>query len=221
MDVFIKYNPNITDRTPVELQSLIGDTISDYNFNNLNKFDGVFRYSQLLTLIDSADRSILNSIIRPYMFKYITSTSDVTKNGVILNFASPIFESGSSTDYTISSSEFEQNGVKYYFGDIPIEGTTNRRVIVYRISDNKNIISVPDAGLIEPAKGRVTLNNFASDTDTQIRISVTPSSLDIAPKRDQLLNIDPQFVNVTAEIDTISTAGSTGSINYTTTSRLR
>lgn len=221
LDVFIKYNPNITDRTPVELQSLIGDTISDYNFNNLNKFDGVFRYSQLLTLIDSADRSILNSIIRPYMFKYITSTPDITKNGVILNFASPIFESGSSTDYTISSSEFEQNGVKYYFGDIPIEGTTNRRVIVYRISDNKNIISVPDAGLIEPAKGRVTLNNFASDTDTQIRISVTPSSLDIAPKRDQLLNIDPQFVNVTAEVDTISTAGSTGSINYTTTSRLR
>ena len=47
LDVDFKYNPNLTDRSSVELQSVVRDTISDYNFNNLNKFDGVFRHSQL------------------------------------------------------------------------------------------------------------------------------------------------------------------------------
>lgn len=221
LDVFLKYNPNITDRTTVEIESLIADTISDYNFNNLNKFDGVFRYSQLLTLIDSADRSILNSIIRPYMFKYITGGTDPNKNGFELTFASPIFESGASTDFTISSTAFLEDGVQKFFGDIPIEGSSNRQVVVYRISDGENIITQADVGIIEPAQGRVTINNFKCDSETQIKISVTPNSLDIAPKRDQLLNISSQFVRVTAEIDSISTAGSSGSINYSTTPRLR
>jgi len=221
LDVFLKYNPNITDRTTVEIESLIADTISDYNFNNLNKFDGVFRYSQLLTLIDSADRSILNSIIRPYMFKYITGGTDPNKNGFELTFASPIFESGASTDFTISSTMFLEDGVQKFFGDIPIEGSSNRQVVVYRISDGENIITQADVGIIEPSQGRVTINNFKCDSETQIKISVTPNSLDIAPKRDQLLNISSQFVRVTAEVDSISTAGSSGSINYSTTPRLR
>jgi hypothetical protein len=221
LDVFLKYNPNITDRTSIEIESLIADTISDYNFNNLNKFDGVFRYSQLLTLIDSADRSILNSIIRPYMFKYITAGTDPNKNGFELTFASPIFESGSSTDFTISSTSFLEDGVQKFFGDIPIEGSSNRQVVVYRVSDGENIITQADVGIIEPSQGKLTINNFKCDSETKIKISVTPNSLDIAPKRDQLLNISSPFVRVTAEIDSISTAGSSGSINYSTTPRLR
>ena len=71
LDVFFKYNPNLTDRSSSDLQSVVRDTISDYNFNNLNKFDGVFRHSQLLKNIDNADPSIQNSTVRPRMFQNI------------------------------------------------------------------------------------------------------------------------------------------------------
>jgi len=80
---------------------------------------------------------------------------------------------------------------------------------------------VNDAGLVNPDKGIITLNNFTSYDTTPIRITVTPNSLDLAPKRDQLIAIDPLRVQITPSVDTISVSGSTGTINYTTPSRLR
>lgn len=221
LDVFFKYNPNLTDRTATALRTVVRDTISDYSFNNLNKFDGVFRYSQLLRAIDNSDRSIINSTIRPYMFQTFTGTAVRSNNNFELNYASPLLQQGDSEKYAITSSAFKVNGVDHYFGDVPLADSENRRVVVYRIEDGENIIVINNAGLVEPAKGRVSLNNFSCDSDTTIKISVVPNTLDIAPKRDQLLSIDQQYVTINPEIDTISTAGSSGSIDYTTSSRLR
>lgn len=221
LDVFFKYNPNLTDRTNVELQGLVRDTISNYNFNNLNKFDGVFRYSQLLKAIDNSDRSILNSTIRPYMFQYINGKVSKTENVFDLTFASGLFESGSEKEYIINSSAFKIGGVDHFFGDKPIAGSSNRTVIIYKVIGGENVTVNNNAGELNVSKGNVKLNSFALDQDTKIKISVIPNSLDIAPKRDQLLNIDQQFVTINAEIDTISTAGASGSIDYTTNSRLR
>ena len=220
LDVAFKYNPNLTDRSSVELQSVVRDTISDYNFNNLNKFDGVFRHSQLTRAIDSADPSILNTMVRPRMFQEITPLNNADNN-FSLTFSSPFYQSGVSTDFVLTSTAFKINNEDHYLGDIPIAGSTNRKVIVYKIVDNVNITVVKDAGDIDVSKGTVTLHSFVPDTTAVIRVTVTPNSLDIAPKRNQLLNIDPGKVIVTAQVDTITTAGSSGSIDYTVNSRLR
>lgn len=221
LDVFFKYNPNLTDRSSVGLQGVVRDTISDYNFNNLNKFDGVFRHSQILKLIDNSDRAILNSTVRPYMFKTISAKANRRNNDFTLSFASPIFDAGSSEDYVISSTAFKINGVDHFFGDKPIDESTNRRVIAYRVVQGKNVTTINDCGIIDPARGVILLNNFEIDADIDIRITVTPNSLDIAPKRDQLLNIDQTYVNIKPEIDTITVAGASGTIDYTTNPRLR
>jgi len=228
IDCFFKYNPNLTDRSSVELQSVVRDTISDYNFNNLNKFDGVFRHSQLTRAIDTADPAVLNTIVRPRMFKYITPVLDANGNMALQNFTltyvGPIYTSQSTSDYTIESSAFglatDPTG-KYYFGDLAISGSTNRKVIIYKIVDNNNVIVNNDAGLIEPAAGKITLNSFRPNDTSRIKITVTPNTLDLAPKRDQLISIDNDFVTITPEIDTIATAGSSGSINYTNTPRFK
>ena len=225
LDVSFKYNPNLTDRSPVELQSVVRDTISDYNFNELNKFDGVFRHSQLLKAIDNADPAIQNSNVRPYMFMNITpnKSSAGLDNNFDLQFTAPFFSSGSSTNFIISSTVFKLNGDEVYFGDIPIENSTDRQVIVYKIVGNQNVTVVNDAGIIDITKGNIKLNNFIPDDDSpnQIRITVVPNSLDLAPKRDQLIAIDPLRVQITPSVDTISVSGSSGTIDYTTTSRMR
>ena len=228
LDVNFKYNPNLTDRSAVELQAVVRDTISDYNFNNLNKFDGVFRHSQLTRAVDNSDPSILNTIIRPRMFKNITPTQDSNGNMELQNFAlsfvGPIYTSSGSTTYTLNSSAFglatDPTG-KYYFGDIAISGSVNRKVIIYKIVDNVNVIVNNDAGLIEPNLGKVTLNSFRPNNTNKIKITLIPNTLDLAPKRDQLISIDNDFVTITPEIDTIATAGSAGSINYTNTTRFK
>lgn len=224
LDVFFKYNPNLTDRTSVELTSVVRDTISDYNFNQLNKFDGVFRHSQITTLIDASDPSIQNSTVRPYMFMTITPSIVENTNNHELKFTSPFYKSGASTDFILTSTAFKlaySGTIDHYFGDIPIVGSENRKVIIYKIVDGVNVTVINGAGTINPDKGIITLNNFtAYNTDT-IRITVTPNSLDLAPKRDQLIAIDSLRVKVTPAVDTIAVSGSTGTINYTTPSRLR
>ena len=221
LDVFFKYNPNLTDRSSVDLQTLAKDVIADYNFNNLNKFDGVFRHSQLLKLLDSADPSILNSTVRPYMFQNISAAAAAASNDHSLTFAAPFYQAGNSTDFILSSSAFLINGVDHFFGDTPIDGSTERKVIIYKLEDNVNIIVEKDVGRINPSKGTITVKGFAIDNATTIRLTLTPNSLDIAPKRNELLTIDPARVTITPQVDTITTAGSSGSIDYAVNSRLR
>ena len=185
----------------------------------------MFRHSQLLKAIDNADPAIQNSNVRPYMFMNITpnKSSAGLDNNFDLQFTAPFFSSGSSTNFIISSTSFKLNGDEVYFGDIPIENSTDRQVIVYKIVGNQNVTVVNDAGLIDITKGNIKLNNFIPDDDSpdNIRITVVPNSLDLAPKRDQLIAIDPLRVQITPSIDTISVSGSSGTIDYTTTSRMR
>src|SRR6056300_703078 len=220
LDVAFKYNPNLTDRSSVELQSVVRDTITDYNFNNLNKFDGVFRHSQLTRAIDNSDPSILNTIIRPRMFQNITPLNNADNN-FSLSFVAPFYQSGDSTTFILSSTAFKINNVDHFFGDVPISGSTNRTVIVYKVVNNTNVTVISQAGLIDVLKGTVTLNNFRPDTTNAIKITILPNSLDLAPKRDQLISIDNNSVVITPEIDTIAVAGSAGSITYNTTSRFK
>jgi hypothetical protein len=221
LDVFFKYNPNLTDRSSSDLQSVVRDTISDYNFNNLNKFDGVFRHSQLLKNIDNSDPSIQNSTVRPRMFQNISATNTIATNTFNLTFTSPFYQSGESTKHIISSTAFKINDVEHFFGDSPISGSTNRTVIVYKVVEGVNVTVIAEAGLIDVDKGTISLNSFAPTADTTIRITVIPNSLDLAPKRDQLLSIENKRVTITPEVDTISVSGSSGSITYSTTPRLK
>tara|TARA_B100000963_G_scaffold116471_1_gene101463 strand:- start:13532 stop:15376 length:1845 start_codon:yes stop_codon:yes gene_type:complete len=220
LDVNFKFNPNLTDRSSVELSSVVRDTITDYNFNNLNKFDGVFRHSQLTRAIDNSDPSILNTIIRPRMFQNITPVNNADNN-FNLSFSSPFFQSGDSTKFLLNSTAFKINNIDHFFGDEPIVGSTKRNVIVYKVVNQQNITVISDAGEIDVENGKITLNKFRPDTTDAIKITVIPNSLDLAPKRDQLISIDNSFVVITPEVDTIATAGSAGSINYKTTSRFK
>ena len=220
LDVFFKYNPNLTDRSSTDLQTVVRDTIKDYNFNNLNKFDGVFRHSELLRKIDNSDPSILNSTVRPRMFQNITPVNNALNN-FDLTFTSPFFQSGNSSTFVLNSTAFKINSEDCFFGDIPIAGSTTRQVIVYKKVAGANVTVIANAGTLDVPNGKVTLNSFQPDTTDVIRLTLTPNSLDLAPKRDQLLTIDDTRVTITPEIDTIAVSGSTGSINYTTTSRFK
>ena len=155
------------------------------------------------------------------MFMNITPSTTNGANNFDLKFTSPFYQSGDSTTFILSSTPFKIAGVDHYFGDVPITGTTDRKVIVYKIVSGNNVTVINDAGLIDVVKGTVTLNNFTPDDTSSIRITVTPNSLDLAPKRDQLISIDSLRVNITPEVDTIAVSGASGTINYTTPSRLR
>ena len=154
------------------------------------------------------------------MFQNITP-SNTAINNFDLTFAAPFFKSGDSTKFVLNSTAFKINNDDHFFGDIPIAGSTSRTVIIYKVVNNQNVTVVNNAGTVDVENGKLTLNNFQPDTTDAIRLTLIPNSLDIAPKRDQLIDIDNLRLTITPEIDTIAVAGSSGSINYSTTSRLK
>ena len=218
LDVFFKYNANLTDSALVELQTLVRQAVIAYNADDLLKFDGVFRHSKLLREIDNAEPSILNSAIRVFMYKEATP-SNTNNNYFNLNFSGPIYQS-SSDSFVLSTNAFLVGGIEHYFRDFVVEGSYDRKIFMIKLV-NGAVEKVKEVGMLYAATGNITISGFITDANTPIRFTVIPNSNDIAPKRNQLLSIDLQEVVVVGENDTIAVAGSSGAVVYTTTSRHR
>ena len=218
LDVFFKYNANLTDRALVELQTLVRQAVIAYNADDLLKFDGVFRHSKLLREIDNAEPSILNSAIRVFMYKEAIPSS-TNNNYFDLNFSGPIYQS-SSDSFVLSTNAFLVGGIEHYFRDFVVEGSYDRKIFMCKLV-NGAVEKVKEVGMLYAATGNITISGFITDATTPIRFTVVPNSNDIAPKRNQLLSIDLQEVVVVGENDTIAVAGSSGAVVYTTTARHR
>ena len=70
----VKYDSNATTKTSDTLKSNIITTLTNFNTNNLQKFDSVFRYSKVSKAIDDTDTSILSNITTLKIRKEFTPT---------------------------------------------------------------------------------------------------------------------------------------------------
>lgn len=221
LQVYFKYDPNLTSLTAGELKQKVIDVVSNYNDSILKKFDGVFRQSQLLSRIDNSDPSILNSTVRVFMQKRFVPTIG-TQTKYELEFSSPLYTTRSNEE-VVSSSAFTLNGFTQFIEDYQPAGSTSadHPLRIYRMVANQKIVSVLDAGVIMPREGKFILNAFNPESfeGNYITITASPDSNDIAPKRNQLLQIDMDQVTVTPEIDTIATGGVVAGIGYRTVPR--
>ena len=220
LEVFFKYDPNLTSLTAGELKNAVIATITNYNDTNLKKFDGVFRASQVTTAIDATNPAILNTIMRVNVQKRLTPTIGSALK-YELSFSSPFSANISIGESVIDSSEFILNGFNHKMQDIATDDTNIRKVQFYRIANNQKIITTEDAGTVDIAQGLVTLASFNPESvvgdNAYITITGTPSSSDLAPKRNQLLQIDLLETTVTPQIDEIATGSVIAGIGYTTT----
>ena len=220
LQVFFKYDPNLTSLTAGELKQKVIDVVSDYNDSILKKFDGVFRQSQLLSRIDNSDASILNSTARVFMQKRFVPTVG-TPSKYELEFSSPLYTTRSN-ETVVTSSAFTLNGFTQFIEDYnPTADTTEHLLRIYRMVANQKIVSVINAGRIVPEEGKFILNSFNPEAfdGSYITITASPDSNDIAPKRNQLLQIDMDAVTVEPQIDTIATGGVVAGIGYQTVPR--
>ena len=221
LEVFFKYDPNLTSLTAGELKDQVIATITNYNNTNLKKFDGVFRASQVTTLVDATNPSILNTIQRVFVQKRLTPVVG-TAQKYTLEFSSPFSSNIATGASVIDSSEFIMNSFNHRMQDIPTTDPNIRTVQLYRISNNQKIITTVDAGTVNIKTGTVTLTNFNPDgglvgSNAYITVTGTPSSNDLAPRRNQLLQIDLLQTVVTPQVDEIATGSVIAGIGYTTT----
>ena len=217
-----KYDKKATAKTSDTLKSEITTAVSNYSTNTLSQFDGVFRYSKLTGLIDDVDNSILSNITTVKMRKEFTPTlSSSTKYDIY--FRNAIYNPHSGHQAVVSSTGFKiaGNNNEMFLDD---DGEGNIR-LYYLVSGIKTVQNATQ-GTIDYSTGQITINslnvasisNIRGVTSTKIEITVTPSSNDIVPVRDQILEIDVSNSIINVSEDTFAGGSSEAGVGYTTTS---
>ena len=222
MTTNFKFDANVTTKTATDLETLVRTTVSNYNSSDLEKFDGVFRFSKMSRLIDTSDTSILSNITTIKMQKTIVPQLN-TLAKYELKFSNALYNphSGhnsamggitSSTGLTIAGETGE-----HFIDD---DGAGNLRAYSLVGGTTRTYLGT-NIGTIDYATGLLTLSsiNITGSTETAgITITTTPSSNDIVPVRNQLIEIDLANLKVTGENDTIESGGASAGTGYTTSS---
>jgi len=211
-----KYNPTVTTKTATDLETLITAAVTTFSDDELEAFESIFRYSKFIKTIDDVDTSILSNITTLTMTQELTPTlSSSAKYTIDFNNALYNPHSGhmailSSTGFTISG-----NANTLYLDD---DGAGNVRTY-YLVGATKTFVDEA-AGTINYISGQILLDSFnitaVSNTSGTITLTVKPSSNDLVPVRNQLLEIDTANMTVTGEADTIASGASNAGTAYVT-----
>ena len=221
----VKYDSRLTTKSAATLKSDVLSTITDYNTNTLQKFDGIFRYSKLLGLIDNTDTSIVSNITTIKIKKTFTPTlSSSTKYNIYFRNAlyNPVSGYNASQGGILESSGFKISGdtTNIYFLDDDGAGNVRR----YRFVSGVRTYANNTQGTINYETGQITLNslniatieNIRGAASTVIELTLKPNSNDIIPVRDQIVEIDLANSLVTVEPDTFIGGSSDAGIGYST-----
>ena len=228
LETTFKYDSSATTKDISTLQTNVINAISSYNTDTLENFTGVFRYSTVGKTIDDADTSILSNITKVKMYKHITPTlNSGLKYTLSFNnaFYNPHSGHNAAAGGIVSSTGFKINddsSTNEHFLDD--DGAGNIRV--YYLSGTTRIYTNSTFGTVDYTTGEIILtsanitsiSNVDGATSTKIRVTTTPSSNDIIPVRNQVLEIDTANSTVVASIDEIESGSSQAGTTYTTTS---
>lgn len=201
----VKFDSTQNALSSTNLTSLVLDTIKNYNDTDLGEFSRYFRYSKLSRLIDTAERSIINSSLNVKMKKEVSIQIGTTSRYEISfsNAIDPITQSRPvshpyNSGNKITSNEFSYNGYTNCFLE------ENGGVIrVYRRS-GVDYVGVPGAGnigTVDYENGKVVLADFTvesfADGGTTLKLIAQPLYRDILPLRTQIITIKDEDINIT------------------------
>ena len=220
LGVTAKYNSTMTEKAKSDIKALVETTVSTFNTNNLQKFDSVFRHSNLLKDIDETDTSILSSTATLKLKRVVTPTLNaITKYTVsfnnavyhpAINWSQTVVE---STGFYLSGNTNEQ-----FIDD---DGNGKLRTF-YLLGGTTKTITNAEAGTINYNTGEVVLTSFnitsVTNADGTIGVTVKPDSNDVIPVRQQVIEIDTVATTVTAEVDDFATGSATAGVGYSTSS---
>jgi hypothetical protein len=187
----IYYNTTKTKLLPTEIAAKASTSITEYlKTSGTEKFNGKFRYSKFISVIDNADRAInsndTNVTMRKDFIAQINASSYYEicyKNPFYIDCNNPVV---SSTGMTT----FEFPTVTSYLED------RNGKLVLYRLDSitGEKVLLNDSVGTIDYTKGEITMSNFTilkgSFSDNRIELRVKPANKDIEVKREMYLDVD-------------------------------
>jgi hypothetical protein len=210
---FVHYNPKETSKTPTQIETIVKTAILDYDLNELQKFDGVLRYTKLTGIIDQADSSIVNNITR-LMVRHPHSPQYGVNAQYVLNLINPISQDGGKQGEVFASTGFYIPGsTKVHYLDDDSVGN----IRLYYLNTNLDKVFVNRTqGTIDYEKGLILVNglNIVSLDGAYFEWQVKPESYDIVSALNQIVQIDPTLLSVTAIADNTANGDLGAGYNY-------
>ena len=227
LNTIFKFDTSATTSTSSELESLVSTTLQNYDDSDLGQFEGLFRHSKVLALIDDTDTAITSNTTNLIIGQFFTPTTTAATS-YTLNFNNAFYnphtEHNKASGGIIASTGFYISGDAtniHYFDD---DGAGNLRL--YYISAGARVYADETAGTITYTTGQIITDSIYitsvdlvdGATSTQIRVTAIPDSKDIITLRNQLLEIDFTNTVIKGEVDTIAVGDSAAGTDYTATS---
>ena len=205
----VTYDSNLAFATESEISRAISLTISNYFSAYLGKFNGSFRYSTLSRLVDISNTSVVSNRIDTTIYKKIVPTTSSTGN-YILDFGTPLLHPYDGYDISIvKTSLFKHKDIKGNIKDCFIEDNGSGRLSLYTMVGKQKVSVREKLGVIDYASGKISLSSFnpvGTGQQPYIIFEVTPDQrYDLIPKRNQILELDPDSGS-SISIDFIDTA---------------
>ena len=187
----IYYTGTKTQLLPLEIATKASNAIVEYlKTSQTEKFNGKFRYSKFIGVIDNSDISInsndTNVTMRKDFIAQINSSSYYEvcyQNPFLVDCNNPVV---SSTGMTV----FEFPTYTSYLED------RNGKIVLYRLDpvSGDKILLDDSVGTINYEKGEIEMTNFTilkgTFSDNRIELRVKPANKDIEVKREMYLDVD-------------------------------
>jgi hypothetical protein len=210
---FVYYNPRETTKTPSQIETIVKDAILKYNEDDLERFDGVLRFSKLTRIIDGADPAIINNITRIMVRRQFAPSYNISTE-YKLNMINPISQDGGKQGDVFSSTGFFiPNRTEVHFLDDDSFGN----VRLYYIGSNfDKVIVNPTIGTIDYEAGTVVVRNLTiTALDGPIfEMQVKPESYDVVSALNQIVQISPELLIVNAIADNTINGDLQAGFNY-------
>jgi len=221
LEVTVYFNDRKTIRTASEIASIVTDTILAYDDSKLQRFDGVFRFSELSRLIDTSEKAIVSNITTVLMRRKVSPRYNVSAE-YTLNMINPVYSAGVPEE-AVSSTGFYIYGSEeiHYLED---DGLGNIR-LYYNVASNSatgstRFIVNPSIGTIDYANGLLNIKNLniTGLADVDWEITFKPQSNDIVSAYTQIAEIARDHLTVIAIVDKTANGDLRGGKNYKFTS---
>ena len=187
----IYYTGTKTQLLPTEIATKASTAIVEYlKTSQTEKFNGKFRYSKFIGVIDNSDVSINSNdttvMMRKDFIAQINASSYYEicyQNAFYVDCNNPVV---SSTGFTV----FEFPTYTSYLED------RNGKIVLYRLDpvSGDKILLDDSVGTVDYVKGEIEMTNFTilkgTFSDNRIELRVKPANKDIEVKREMYLDVD-------------------------------
>ena len=221
----VYYNDRETPRSPSEISSLVSSTILDYNENDLQKFDGVFRFSKLSRLIDNTEPAIVNNISTILLHVSLAPRFN-TYAEYIVNIINPIYTEHVAENAVSSHGFYIPNSTEIHYlqddgiGNIQLFRHNNSELGMQAGNTTNHIVVNPTIGTVDYATGYIKIQNLniTALAESEFHLIIKPQSNDVVSAFHQIARIEPSRMTITAIPDTTSNGNLRAGQNYVFTS---